>query len=196
MGMKVLRRCRHPTMMARLFKASQPLRLLFGILGVLAAHAAVLQVNAMSAASPEEALPQTLETQPLMIRTVSGKQVFFTVEVADEKGEQRVGLMHRTALGDDVGMIFLYEEPRIIGMWMKNTLIPLDMVFMDSQGRVVNVHANAVPGSLDSIRSQRLSVAVLEIAGGRAAELGLGAGDTVFHCRFGNFPCQTTPAKP
>ncbi|MEO0410623.1 MAG: DUF192 domain-containing protein [Pseudomonadota bacterium] len=155
---------------------------------------APLGVHAMSSTSQIDTV-QRLDTQPLMIRKGSGKQVFFTVEVADDIGEQRTGLMYRTALDAGEGMIFLYDQPRVIGMWMKNTLIPLDMIFMDQAGRVVNVHAQAEPGSLTSIRSRGLSVAVLEIKGGDAQALGLQAGDQVFHCHFGNFPCETTPAE-
>lgn len=142
-----------------------------------------------------EAQPQVLETQPLMIRTRAGKQYFFTVELADQPAEQRIGLMYRTSLGEDAGMIFTYAKPRRLGMWMKNTLIGLDMLFLDARGRVLNVHEGAVPGSLASIRSAGPGVAVVEIAEGRAKALGLSAGDMVFHCRFKNFPCDVTPPQ-
>lgn len=134
--------------------------------------------------------PQSLETQPLMIRTQAGKQHFFTVEIADDPSEQRIGLMHRTQLGDAQGMIFVYKKPRQIGMWMKNTLISLDMLFLDRKGKILNVHEGAVPGALTSIRSAGPSIAVVEIAAGRAKALGIRAGDTVFHCQFKTFPCE------
>lgn len=148
-------------------------------------------VSAMSAPTGESV--QRLETQPLMIRSARGKQSFFTVEVADETNEQRTGLMFRQSLGKNEGMIFIYEKPRMLGMWMKNTLISLDMVFVSEDGKVINVHQNAVPGSLESIRSFGLSTAVLEILGGRADALGIKTGDQVYHCHFGNFPCETSP---
>lgn len=138
---------------------------------------------------------QSLETQPLMVRTQSGKQHFITVEVADDIAEQRMGLMHRMSLDAGKGMIFIYAEPRQIGMWMKDTLISLDMLFLDSAGRILNVHEGAVPHSLQSIRSAGLSVAVVELAAGQAQALGLRAGDQVFHCLFENFPCDRSPAQ-
>jgi len=142
-----------------------------------------------------ENLPQSLETQPLMIRTAAGKQHFFTVEVADDPDEQRTGLMFRTELAPDKGMIFVYSKPRQIGMWMKNTRISLDMLFIDAAGRIVNIYEGATPGSLASIRSKRPSVAVIELAAGKARSAGLREGDQVFHCAFKNFPCETAPAQ-
>lgn len=153
-----------------------------------------LPVRAMAEPLAEDQ-PQALETQPLMIRTQGGKQHFFTVEIADDPAEQRIGLMHRTQLGDSEGMIFVYKKPRQIGMWMKNTLISLDMLFLDRKGKILNVHEGAVPGALTSIRSAGPSVAVVELAAGRAKALGIRAGDTVFHCRFKTFPCDRTPPE-
>lgn len=150
-------------------------------------------MSAMSDAATSKA--QVLETQPLMVRTQSGAQHFITVEVADEPAEQRIGLMYRTSLEAGKGMIFIYPKPRQIGMWMKNTLISLDMVFLSSDGRILNVHEGAVPHSLTSIRSAGRSVAVVELAAGQAKEFGLSAGDQVFHCQFNNFPCERTPAQ-
>ncbi|MEM9287551.1 MAG: DUF192 domain-containing protein [Pseudomonadota bacterium] len=148
------------------------------------------QSHAMSQTPQVE--QQRLETQALMVRTRQGKQFFFTVELADDPEEQRIGLMNRAELDPDAGMIFVHDEPRILGMWMKNTLIALDMLFIDAGGRILNIHENAIPGDLTSIRSRGRASAVLEIAGGRAAQLELSVGDQLFHCHFDNFPCKIT----
>ena len=90
-----------------------------------------------------------------------------------------MGLMHRQSLAPDRGMIFPYDPPRPASFWMKNTLIPLDLIFVRSDGTIGSIAANAVPLSLDPIPSGEPVAAVLEIAGGRSAELGIGPGDKV-----------------
>ena len=93
--------------------------------------------------------------------------------------EQSRGLMFRKSLGDDQGMLFPYEPPQQASFWMKNTLIPLDMVFIRADGTIGRIAANTVPMSLDPVPSIDPVSAVLEIRGGRAAELGLKEGDKV-----------------
>ena len=80
---------------------------------------------------------------------------------------------------DDRGMIFPYDPPREVAFWMKNTLIPLDMIFIRADGTIAGIAANTVPLSLEPVPSVEPVVAVLEIAGGRAAELGIKPGDRV-----------------
>ena len=92
----------------------------------------------------------------------------FAVEVADDAAERAQGLMFRTELSPASGMLFVYEGPRHPQFWMKNTLIPLDMVFADSTGTVTRVHANAVPGDLTPVDGGEGVQFVLEIAGGLA----------------------------
>lgn len=89
-------------------------------------------------------------------------------ELALTQEEQSRGLMYRRQLGGDEGMLFLFPAPRRISMWMKNTLIPLDIVFIDESGTVVNIKENALPGSLEKISSGQPVLAVLEIPGGSA----------------------------
>lgn len=103
----------------------------------------------------------------------------FTVEVADTPQAQSRGLMFRTELGPNEGMVFPYPAPQILGFWMKNTPLPLDIIFIDQDGRIINIAAETTPYSLDSVYSERAAVAVLELPGGRAAELGIGPGDVV-----------------
>ena len=87
--------------------------------------------------------------------------------------------MFRQAVGDNQGMIFLYDPPQVASFWMKNTLIPLDMIFIAPGGRILRIESNAVPLSLDPVSAGESVSAVLEIRGGRAAELGVKAGDKV-----------------
>jgi len=103
----------------------------------------------------------------------------FTVEVARTPEEQARGLMERQSLAPDRGMIFPYQTPQPVAFWMKNTLIPLDMVFITPDGRILRIEANTVPLSLEPVGSGEAVEAVLELAGGRSAELGIAAGDRV-----------------
>ncbi len=122
---------------------------------------------------------------PLTIETATGAHDF-QVEVAATRAERERGLMFRTGLAPNRGMLFDYGAPRGIAMWMKNTLIPLDMIFVDAGGRVVNVYVDAVPRSLSSIRAARPARVVIEVPGGTAARLGIAAGDRVRHEVFGD----------
>lgn len=102
----------------------------------------------------------------------------FTVEIAADRESQNRGLMWRESLAPDAGMLFIFDPPRQTQFWMKNTLIPLDMIFLDPLGRIQHIERKAVPQTLEARGpAQAVSSAVLEIAGGRAAELGLELGD-------------------
>jgi uncharacterized protein len=114
----------------------------------------------------------------LTIQTSTGKHQF-TVEVARTAEQQAQGLMFRQSLAPDRGMIFPYDAPTDVSFWMKNTLIPLDLVFVRPNGTVGRVAADAVPMSLDPIPSLEPISAVIEIAGGRGAELKIREGDMV-----------------
>ena len=122
--------------------------------------------------------PSGLALAPLEIR--SGSKSFpFTVEIASTEDEQAQGLMFRQSLAPDRGMIFPHDPPREASFWMKNTLIPLDMVFIRPDGTIARIEANTVPLSLDPVSSGEPVGAVLELAGGRAGELGIAANDRV-----------------
>ena len=111
----------------------------------------------------------------------------FTVELAASPEERQIGLMHRTELAPDGGMIFDFgDEPILIAMWMKNTLIPLDMAFLDEDGKIINIAENTTPMSLESIPSNGPAVGVLEVSGGTFARLGIKAGDQIRHEMFKN----------
>jgi uncharacterized membrane protein (UPF0127 family) len=108
-----------------------------------------------------------------------GRTHRFIVEVARTPDQQARGLMFRRSLGADEGMIFPFEMPRPASFWMRNTLIPLDMIFIREDGTIARVAANTVPHSEESVTSGEPVASVLEIRGGRAAELGIGEGDRV-----------------
>ena len=119
-----------------------------------------------------------LEETSLTIK--SGDKVHnFTVEIARSKAEQNKGMMFRKEVADDRGMIFPYKIPQMLGFWMKNTLIPLDIIFIRQDGTIESIAANAEPLSLETESSGEPVALVLEIRGGLAAELGIKAGDTV-----------------
>jgi len=119
-----------------------------------------------------------LEVVPLVVR--SGARVHrFRVELARTGSEQGRGLMFRDRLGANEGMLFPFDHPRMAAFWMKNTVISLDIIFIGTDGRILNIAANTVPYSLESVLSDGTAKAVLELSGGRAAQLGINAGDRV-----------------
>jgi uncharacterized membrane protein (UPF0127 family) len=112
----------------------------------------------------------------------------FSIEIADDPDEQSRGLMFRAALPADAGMLFVYATPRPANFWMRNTMIPLDMIFIDDTGRVESIAERADPYS-ERVSASRGDVrAVLEINGGLARALGIGPGDQVIHPAFETAP--------
>lgn len=109
----------------------------------------------------------------------------FSVEVADDPNERSVGLMRRELMPRSAGMFFVYEQPQRAVFWMKNTLIPLDMIFMDETGVVTRVHENAVPLDLTGIEGGDGVQFVLEINGGLAGRLGISEGSELRHPSLG-----------
>jgi hypothetical protein len=132
-----------------------------------------------------EAQLQRFATSELTIVSATGPHRF-TVEVAETPEQMEQGLMFRRAMAPDTGMLFDYKTPTVATMWMRNTLIPLDMLFVDGRGRIVNIHQRAVPQSLDIIAAAAPVRAVIELNGGTAARLGIAPGDQVQHPIFGN----------
>lgn len=116
---------------------------------------------------------------PLEIVARDGSVHRFDVWVADTPVRQAQGLMFVASLEPAKGMLFVADEPRTMSMWMKNTLIPLDMIFIDARGRIARIAANTRPHSLATVSSGGAVIAVLELAGGECARLGIRAGDRV-----------------
>ncbi len=131
--------------------------------------------------SVEAGAPQTLPLIPLQIRRLAGKETGFDVQVARTLEQQEVGLMWRKRLPRREGMLFIFPEAKQATFWMRNTLISLDLIFIRSDGSIVNIAANAKPLSLDMIPSKGRVIAVLEIGGGQAKALGIRAGQQVCH---------------
>jgi uncharacterized protein len=115
---------------------------------------------------------------PLIIHSANGAHRF-TVEVAATPEQQEIGLMFRTSLAENHGMIFPWDSQQPASFWMKNTLIPLDIIFIGVDGRIARIAANAPAMSLDPIPSGVPVSGILELRGGRAAELGIREGDRV-----------------
>ena len=147
--------------------------------------AAALLAGCGSAPANQAASPPVARRAPsgldLVTLTVEGhgRSHVFTVEVARSAADQEHGLMSRRSLGADAGMLFPFDPPRAASFWMRNTLIPLDMVFIRPDGTIAHIAANAVPLSETPIVVAEPMTAVLELAGGRAAQLGIAEGDRV-----------------
>jgi uncharacterized membrane protein (UPF0127 family) len=155
----------------------KPLMLAAAAAASLAACRAEPQSVAMQPAAARTA-PSGLTLVPL--RIVSGGRTHdFVVEVARTDEEQSRGLMFRERLGPNEGMIFPFPSPRPASFWMKNTLIPLDMIFIRPDGTIARVAATTVPHSLEPVSVSEPVAAVLEIRAGRSAELGIREGDIV-----------------
>ncbi|MDR3450351.1 MAG: DUF192 domain-containing protein [Alphaproteobacteria bacterium] len=115
----------------------------------------------------------------LVITHANGKGVSYNVEIAATMAEQTYGLMKRPSLPALTGMIFPYNPPRVVAFWMKDTLIPLDMLFVGADGKITRIAVNARPGDLTPVPSGGPVAAVIEIKGGEAAREGIVAGDSV-----------------
>ncbi len=111
-------------------------------------------------------------------------QARFSVEVADDRAERAKGLMFRESMAANAGMLFVYPAPKQVGFWMKNTLIPLDMLFLDQTGTVKRIHEMAIPQDTTPIMGGQDIMAVLEINGGLAKSLGITEGSEMRHPAF------------
>jgi uncharacterized membrane protein (UPF0127 family) len=108
----------------------------------------------------------------------------FQVEIAATRAQQERGLMFRKSLAPDRGMLFTYKRPQPAAYWMKNTLIPLDILYIQPDGRILSIVRNARPHDETPLPSGGLVLGVLELTGGRAAQLGILPGDRVLHRIF------------
>jgi len=154
-----------------------------GIVALFAAAAlAACGAAPSNQAAPPPPAPRTAPSGlDLVTLTVEGqgRRHVFTVEMARTPAQQEQGLMHRRALAPDAGMLFPFDPPRPASFWMRNTLIPLDMVFIRPDGSIARIAANTVPMSETPIAVTDPMTAVLELPGGRAAQLGIREGDRV-----------------
>jgi uncharacterized membrane protein (UPF0127 family) len=127
-----------------------------------------------------QAAPQPVAMERLTIATAEGTREF-RVEVAADEATRERGLMFRKEVPPGTGMLFDFNPARPVAFWMKNTLIPLDIIFIGVDGRIMNIAERTVPQSLTPVPSEGAARAVLEIAGGAASRLGIRPGDRVQH---------------
>ena len=137
-----------------------------------------------AAASFDPGAPAPKEA--VTIELVGGGKYVFNVEVVKEPKARDRGLMFRQSLADDGGMLFDYDPPQQISFWMKNTYIPLDIIFINAKGVILNIAAETTPLSLAPLPSSGEARGILELKGGTCAKLGIMAGDRVHHRIFEN----------
>jgi uncharacterized membrane protein (UPF0127 family) len=162
------------------------IRLRFLVLGLLGAVLIATPASAWQARpkpAPSVAAKPSARLDTVEILTSRGA-ARFTVELAITPAQQERGLMFRKSLAPDRGMLFPYKPPQRAAFWMKNTLIPLDIIYIAPDGRVLSIARNAVPHDETPIPSGGVIGGVLEIPGGRAAQLGILPGDRVLNKIF------------
>lgn len=125
-------------------------------------------------------------TRQVTIVSQDGKKHVFQIELALTPQQQAKGLMNRTEMAKDAGMLFYFGQADERSFWMKDTLIPLDMLFLKADGTISRIHDSAVPNDLTSVKSNGPAMAVLELNGGTAKTLGIVEGDKVKHPFFGS----------
>lgn len=158
-----------------------------GLLALLAALSTAAIPGMVLGQAPEPTGPQPeLPKEKLVIVTGDGASRAFNVEMALSQDQQTVGEMFRTQVAPDGGMLFDWGFPRPSQMWMRNTLVPLDMVFINADGTIRSIAENTVPRSLATIDSRGPVRATLELAAGATATLNIRVGDTVHQRIFGN----------
>jgi uncharacterized membrane protein (UPF0127 family) len=147
---------------------------------------------ANEAPEPLSAFPQSM----LAIRTQNNNVINFKIWTADTPKRDQQGLMFVRSMAEHQGMLFLFPQVRQqVAMWMKNTYLPLDMLFMDRFGRIDYIKANAKPFSEDIIASPGPEYAVLELNGGAAERLGIHVGDVAAHAAFNKHPQKSTDSR-
>jgi uncharacterized membrane protein (UPF0127 family) len=145
------------------------------VAGLFVGHLAFAQTVNDDPTGPQPKLP----TEPLQIKTATGKTYDFTVELPTTPQEQATGEMFRTSIPANEGMLFVWTKPQVSQMWMKNCPVPEDMVFIGADGKIVAIAENTVPYSLKNISSGVPVKATLELQGGITAKYNINVGDQV-----------------
>jgi uncharacterized membrane protein (UPF0127 family) len=138
-----------------------------------------LLIGALHAWTFAAGIPQHLPVTSLEIRTTANDSHTFQVSVATKPEDRQRGLMYVKDMRPDQGMLFELGEPRVASMWMKNTPLPLDMVFIRDDGSISSIVRNTEPYSRTAIHSNEPIIAVLELLGGTCDRLGINVGDIV-----------------
>lgn len=144
----------------------------------------LIAIFALLAAAAAQAATVAFERGELEIELADGTRHRFAVELATSPAQWTHGLMFRESMPADAGMLFLYERDRPMSMWMKNTYIPLDMLFIDRRGVIVDIAERTVPQSTEIISPDVPARAVLELNGGTASRLGISRGDRILYPAF------------
>lgn len=155
--------------------------LLAGVFGaaILAVPALAVSLSTTMPAFAQEAMALPADPEPLVAATSKG-DVSFRIEIADEPGERAMGLMFRKDLADDQGMLFVFDQTQPVGFWMKNTPLPLDLLFIGADGTVHDIQ-QGVPFSEAVIAAAEPVRFVLELKAGTAAKTGVSVGDKLRH---------------
>ncbi len=159
-------------------KLAAPYRTAKFTLRGIALTAVALAATSGAAIEPA-ALVEGLEQTRLSITTQAGRTIELRAYMAKTAAQRAQGLMHVRAMAADEGMVFVYPRPRVISMWMKNTYIPLDMLFADANGRIVHLHAGAAPHDTRIISSGNKASMVVELNAGSIAAYGIATGDSI-----------------
>lgn len=146
---------------------------------LLAAAILLLSMPAISQAAEPAHLLRDFGRDQIIIATSSQRCIVLDVYIADTSEQRRNGLMHVESMDINEGMVFIYSQPAELSMWMKNTLIPLDMLFFDRSLRIQHIHRNAVPHSEAIISSNGPAMGVIELNGGAAELFGILPGDRI-----------------
>ncbi len=154
--------------------------------GLAMAMISLLLVAAFAGQSQASGDELRLPVEQVIVSTAQG-DIAFATEMATNDDTRSRGLMFRRSMGAREAMLFHWHSPHVVTMWMRNTYIPLDMLFVTADGTVVHVEADTVPQSLEVLSAGREVSAVLEIVGGMAAKLGIRPGSRLKH-RFFNGP--------
>ncbi|HTB88795.1 MAG TPA: DUF192 domain-containing protein [Steroidobacteraceae bacterium] len=149
--------------------------------------AAGLLLAAADAALPQGAAPEPLSAFPqslLAVRTSSGNVVNFKIWEADTQKREEQGMMYIREMDEHTGMLFMFPENRPVTMWMKNTYVSLDLLFLNAQGKIDYIAARAIPKSEAIIGPPTPEFAVLELKGGACEQFGIKVGDKILHKNF------------
>ncbi len=146
--------------------------------------AGFLSTQVLSKEDSASAYSGKLPVEQVTVELQGGGVHGFALEVVSKPVDVQMGLMFREKMGNDQGMLFEMGEPQQTSFWMKNTLIPLDMLFVSEDGTIINIHQNAEPHSLTPIPSNGEVTGVIELNGGRAKALNIRIGDRILHPYF------------
>ncbi len=148
----------------------------------------LLWLLALAAPAGAQQGPTNFEHDRIILRTNAGQEYTFDVELALTTQQLSQGLMFRPSLAREAGMLFIHRPARRVDMWMRNTRIPLDMLFVAANGEIVRIEERTVPFSQANISSRSAGPVVLEVNGGTVARLGIRSGDRVLHPAFDSGP--------